>query len=177
MYQFQYMVSEHDYFEFNKYHAFNTPISKRRLRTQHLIIPVFFVGIGVGMGLIVDEPFLTYYFYIVFGLIAILWLIFYKRYITWRIKKNIENIRKSGKLPFQSEATISFEDDLLFQSTKEGELKLKYSAVERVVTTEEAVYIYTNALQAVILPMSVFSDSKNRDDFLRYIEERRSTAQ
>lgn len=177
MYRFQYTLSEHDYFEFNKYHTFNAPANKKSLLINRFMIPIGLVICGAGIGVLMDEPFLTYYFFIAFGLIAILWLIFYKRYIISRIKKNIEQIKKSGKLPYQTEATISFEDDFFCESTDEGELKLKYTAIERVVTAEEAIYIYTNAIQAVILPMTVFADTQNRDDFLRFIEEKRLTAQ
>jgi len=78
-----------------------------------------------------------------------------------QIKKNIGRIKKSGKLPYQSDITIFFEDDFFIETTEIGEGRVKYSAIERVIKAEKAIYIYTNAVQAMLLPFTVFLTNKN----------------
>ena len=173
MFQFCYKLSEHDYFEFNKYHAFNSPASKKNMLIYRFVVPIIFVSCGLIAGTLVDEPVVTYYFYIAFGFAAILWLICFKWLMAKQIKKTIGIIKKSGKLPYQSDVTISFEDDFFVETTENGEARVKYSAIERVIKAEKAIYIYTNAVQALLLPFTVFSDEQKCDDFIVFIEEKR----
>jgi len=173
MFQFCYTLSEHDYFEFNKYHAFNSPANKKNMLIYRFVVPIIFVICGLIAGAIVDEPIVTYYFYFAFGIAAILWLIFFKWIMTKQIKKNIGRIKKSGKLPYQRNVTISFEDDFFVETTESGESKVKYSAIERVIIAEKAIYIYTNAVQAMLLPFTVFSNEQKRDEFIVFIEKKR----
>jgi len=174
MFQFCYTLNENDYFEFNKYHAFNSPASRKNMIIYRFIVPIIFVACGLIAGTIVDEPVVTYYFYIAFGIVAILWLIFFKPLMAKQIKKNIGRIKKSGKLPYQSNVTISFEDDFFVETTENGEARVKYSTIERVIITEKAIYIYINAVQAILLPFTVFSDEQKHDDFIVFIEEKRA---
>lgn len=172
MFQFSYTLSENDYFEFNKYHAFNSPGSKKNMLLFRFGVPIISVVCGLIAGTIVDEPVVTYYFYIAFGIVAILWLIFFKWLMVKQIKKNISRIKKSGKLPYQINVTISFEDDFFVETTENGEARVKYSAIERIIIAEKAIYIYTNAVQAILLPFTVFSDEQKYDDFIVFIEKK-----
>lgn len=176
MFKYQVALSEKDYLDFNRYHAFNSPASKKYMFKYRFIVPIIFIFCGAGIGTMVDEPVVSYYFYIAFGIAAILWMIFFKWIMAKQIKKNIGKIMKSGKLPYQNEAAVSFEDDFIVETTNDSEMKVKYSAIERVVTNGEAFYIYINAVQAIILPFSVFTDESSRDNLLGFIEERRGGA-
>lgn len=171
MYHFRYTLDEQDYFAFNKYHLFNSPTNKKNLLANRLVVPIMFVLCGLFIGTIVKEPFLSYYFYIAFGIVAICWLIFFKTIMKKQIKRNMKRMKKRGKLPYQRDITISFEDDVIVEITENGESKVKYSALERVITTEKAIYIYINAMQAILLPCAVFSDEKERDDFIVFISK------
>ena len=40
MYQFKFSLNDDDYFEFNKYHMFNAPASKKSLAFSKLLFPI-----------------------------------------------------------------------------------------------------------------------------------------
>lgn len=171
MYQFCYTLSEHEYFEFNIHHAFNSPTSKKNMLFYHFVPPFIFVICGLFLGTIVEEPVTSCYFYVAFGIVAILWFTFYKWIMIKIIKKNIKRFKKSGyKLPYENSVIISFEDEYFVETTEKGDSRTKYSAIELVVSAEKAIYIYINAVQAIILPFTVFSDEQKRNDFLVFIE-------
>ncbi|MGL6201474.1 MAG: YcxB family protein [Lachnospiraceae bacterium] len=170
MYQFCYTLSERDYLEFIKYHAFNTPENKKSMLIYRFVVTIIFIACGLAFGSIADEPDLSY---IVFGIVVVLWLILFKWIEGKRIEIKNWIIKKNGNLYYQSDVTIYFKDDFYTYTTEIGEEEVKYSAIERVIMNERAIYIYTNAMQAILLPFIVFSNEQNRDDFMMFIEEKR----
>jgi len=176
MYQFKYTFSEHDYLEFCKFNAFNTPEGKKHmLRYRNTFVIIFlFSGIAFGsIGAITNKPFLFYSYLIGFGILIVLWLIFFKRIMEIKIKRDIERLKQSGKLPYSSNVTICFKDDYIVKTSEDAESTVKYSAIERVLVTEKALYIYINATQAFVMPATLFYDVHKRDDFIKFLEEKR----
>lgn len=174
MYKFQYSLSEQDYLAFNIYHAFNSPLGKKRMAIYRFVYPLAILVVGLACGMLTDEPIVAWYFRIAFGLFALCWFIFFRRIMVAFIKRNIAKIKKSGKLPYQSNTTLSFEDDSFLETTESGELKVKYAVIEHIVTNEDTIYIYMNAVQAVLLPYSVFADENDRCVFIDFLNDKRT---
>lgn len=123
------------------------------------------------IGAIVNKPYISYSFYIAFGIVTVLWLIFFKWIMKKQIKKNIERVKKKGKL-YQGNVKISLDNDFIIETTENGEAKVKYFYIDRVIMSEKTIYIYINAKQAILLPFSVFSTEQSRDDTLTFIKEK-----
>lgn len=174
MFKFNYTLSDNDYFEYNVFHAFNSPFGKKNALIARFLFPVLFIMIGLILGFLMTDDIATWCFPILFGLVAVYWLIFFKRFMTKQIKKNMNRVKKTGKLPYHKEITISFEDDLIIQTTQNGEAKTKYSAIERIAISKNAIYIYINAVQAILIPFTVFPDNKSLEEFLIFFKEKRS---
>lgn len=173
MYQFCYKLNEHDYFEFNRYHIFSSPAYKKTMLFNQFGAPTILFACGLFLRTIMKEKFLSYSFNIFVGIIAILWMIFFKWITTNELKRTIGKLKKSGKLPLRGDVAISFENDFFVETTEIGESKIKYSAIEHVVMTEKAIYLYTSVMEATLLPLTIFSDEQKRDDFIAFIEKKR----
>jgi len=72
----------------------NAPANKKNMLINRFVVPIIVVICGLITGTIVDEPVVTYYIYIAFGIIALLWLIFFKSH---HGKTDKERYRKTSE--------------------------------------------------------------------------------
>jgi hypothetical protein len=85
------------------------------------------------------------------------------------LKLNIWIMKKSGKLPFSKNVSLSFYDGHFDQVTETAETKTKYSAIERVSEGKAAVYIYIGAIQAFIIPLAAFESESQKAEFMAFL--------
>jgi hypothetical protein len=170
MHQFKYTLSDNDYFEFNKHHLFNAPANKGGLVAARLMVPAIFVVflllslvfIGFDVSLFIGQV-------VGYTIISVAWGFLVKPFYVFTLKKNIKTMKKHGKLPYVQDILICFDEDSVIETTPETETKMKYTKIERIAESNLAIYVYTSAAQAIILPFSVFESEKQRDDFRDFI--------
>jgi hypothetical protein len=175
-YQFAYTLNEKDYLEFNKYHLTNGPVAKKAMLFQRLFVPFLFALMLIAFGLASGgdwQPVLITG--CVFLLISVAWWFAAKHFFaainTPFLKLNIWIMKKSGKLPFSKDVTISFYGDYFVQVTETAEIKTKYAAIERVAEGKTAVYVYIGAIQAFIIPLEAFESESQKAGFLAFVRE------
>ncbi|MDE7268054.1 MAG: YcxB family protein [Lachnospiraceae bacterium] len=61
-------------------------------------------------------------------------------------------MKKSGRLPYSENGTLTFEENFICDTTPLQETKTSYNLIEEIYTTNEAIYIYNSAASALILP-------------------------
>ncbi len=107
-----------------------------------------------------------------FILAALFFLIFGKRYYFFFTGKSIKRMRKSGKMPYPSEGTLTFDDTHITVTTAEGESRLLYSAIEKIGVTKKAIFAYQSALQAIIIPAACFAGEEEKQKFLDFLKSK-----
>ena len=85
-------------------------------------------------------------------------------------------MKKYGKLPYGKDVTISFGEDSLIEITPETETKVKYTRIENIVGGTFAIYIYISAVQAFVVPVSVFPSIQEQDEFWNFIHDKWNAA-
>lgn len=172
MFKFKITLSDDDYLLFNQYHLLNSPSGKKYFMTIKFIVPfVFFMFIvifciaGSEFGLILFES-------ILMTIMSICWIVFSKRLILKSMKKKITKMKKEGKLPYSSEAILTFDDEKIHEITPDSESVTNYSLIEKIVETEKAIYIHINTVQAFILPVTAFTGEMERLKFLEFINSK-----
>ena len=175
MFRFKFTISEGDYIEFNRFHMKNHPTAKR----SNKIIYVFLGIVMLIMAAFVsyrEEGFHVVGFVVVSAISAACvgsMLLFENPFNKVLIKFQIAMMKKSGKLPFNSDVEMIFDEDSLIEISDETETKSKYSNIERIFKNPNGyIYIYINSLQAQILPMSVFESSAQSDEFWEFVHSK-----
>jgi len=170
MFKFNITLDDNDYFEYNKYHFLNSPTGKKTLMLYRLFLPIIFLLI-LFIFLINGFDFVILMVqFILSAILSTTWIVFAKKNYFSNLKKNIQKLKMSGKLPFSKENILSFDEELIIQTTPENESKIKYLMVERIVEAEKAVYIFISSIQGIIIPLSAFSDDSERKQFIEFIE-------
>lgn len=88
----------------------------------------------------------------------------------------IKMIKKEGKLPYGKEVFARFDDQLFMETANGNESKIDYANIEKIAVGQKAIYIYIGAIQAFIIPFSVFEDEEKREEFLTFLNHKKSEA-
>ena len=169
MYQFNYSLTDKDYFDFNKYHMCNAPAMKKMITgLRILLIALLFFSLLSSLRNHSDATSLLALI-IVYTAVSVAWFFAVKPYLVFLTKINIKLIKKDGKLPYGKNVLINFEEDFFVEATNDTEIKGKYKSVEKIAVAGDAIYIYISAMQAFILPISVFESTAQKNEFLEFI--------
>ncbi len=175
MYTFRYQVTEDDYFQYNLYHCYSISTYRNRLMLQKYLTALLLVICGIMYSSSsFDYPVIGY---AVFGVFVILWLVFFRQIVIIRqIRKSIEVMRKTGKVPFDKEVTMIFDEEKIRSEADDAQMSAPYSSIEKIVTGENALFLYKWAIEAYVLPYRAFSGEEEKEAFLRFLAQKTNAA-
>lgn len=176
MFEFKVVLDEREYLLFNEYHFLNSRNGKNLLMFYRLLVPV--VSLITVVTLYVLDPKLQAALFtgFVMTIFSILGVVFAKRMLLMIMKNAVLKLKKDGKLPYNKQSTLRFNDEFIHEIMPDSEFKTKYAMIEKVAVTESAIYVYFGSIQAFVIPMSTFSNETEKRDFLEFINLKASTS-
>ena len=168
MFQFHYALTDDDYINFNLNHALYTKTGKKTaLRSTLLPLGVLASILLLSLAY---HNFLLLITELVFTVLGILRMLYYKKIMLWVIKTNMRTLKADGRLPYEKNGILTFDENDIHNTTASEESRTSYSLVESVYATNDTLYIYTNAVSALILPYRFIENQdvlNNLIDFLQ----------
>lgn len=169
MFEFLYTLTEQDYLTFNEYHIEYSPAFKKSRVILRFLPPVFFLLLVV-MTYITSQDSMLLYIMGGMALIAsVLWIILYKNIMKKNVKKQIRRLAKTGKLPFNRQVNMRFEETSFVEASSDVASRINYSKIERILAGRYVI-IYINSMQAHILPGHIFQNREHQDAFLSFLQ-------
>lgn len=168
-YDFSFILSEEDYFQFNKHHMLHGEQNRKQLMLTRFLFPFIYMVFGAVFGYTLSNPAIAF---IVFGIISALWIIFFNSIMVQLLKRNIKRLKKSGKLIYDKEIHMLFGDETFSEQTQDSKSDYFYTIIERIEIGDTAVYMYTGAAAAHIVPYRVFPDEDTKNGFIEFIMSR-----
>ncbi|QDU10180.1 YcxB family protein [Gimesia aquarii] len=166
-----YELTVDDLVAFNQFHNERSP-TIRRQRTKSLVIT--FVVLLCLPGLILlttDKPILGMALDIwplILG--PILFVILVSQSFKWGTRKLIKDMVIEGQnSQFYSNCSISFDDTGISESSSSGNTIRNWSAVQRIVVSNDHIFVYTSSLEAFIVPKRAFDTDDRFNAFLQSI--------
>lgn len=169
MYSYHIALNEQDYYEFNLTYNFSIAANRKTQMLSKYLFPVIWLILAFIGTFTSEYPIVGY---IIFGLIAIGWIILYRPIQEMFLESQVKRLRKIGKMPFDKEATLTFSEDNFTETTELVECTIKYAAIERIIIGQKALYFFINASSAYILPVTVFADEAEKEALLAYVKEK-----
>ena len=170
--KYSYHIVENDYYEFNKYHLFNTPLSKRRMMFGKIFVTAFILFMALIVGLTGKNDAVTYSFFGFCLVVILLYNIFFRQFMYFSIKRNIKKMKKTGKIHYDKEITSEFLEDSFAEKTADSESLVKYTMLAKIATGTNAFYLYVNVQSALIVPFRVFADENEKSMFFEFIQSK-----
>jgi hypothetical protein len=166
-YKFEYVTTENDFIEFNKFFMFNSPVGKKLILRLQLVLFVLAAALFFLLILNLISGYISVA-YIGILLVILIILLCIKPIIGFTMKSFIKKMKKNGKLPV-GEVLIYFNEDHIFEIANGMETKVSYSSIETVMIGKDVIYLIFNTMLGGIVPFSVFENDGEREAFLAFI--------
>ncbi|WP_075618288.1 YcxB family protein [Paenisporosarcina indica] len=149
--EISYNLTEDDYISFNLYHMNNSKTGIRALRIQRFLLPVFIIALSYFMTLILDTSLSA--MLVTSLLFSIVWIIFYPKYFTRTIAKNVKKMLKEGdNKGILGDQHMSIKEDGIVVTTKFGETKVSWEGLKTLKEDDNNFYLYVGAMNAYLIP-------------------------
>ncbi|OIK08520.1 YcxB family protein [Bacillus sp. MUM 13] len=158
-----YKLALQDFLNFQMYHAANSPAVKRALLIQRFIFPI----IMLALPLFIDSSITGW---IVYAIVAAIWLIYYPKYFYGHIKRNSKKMLQegvNGSLYGTYELTIT--DQEIIEKSPNGETRHNWGSIRKIVDTPSYFYIYNSNISGYIIPKSKISQ-----DMLTFLQNKKA---
>ena len=171
VFEFDYAITEKDYWNFNRYHTLHSPAGKKTLLVLSFIMPVI-----LAIQLVVDvlKGYAEYLIgvAVIYSVFSGIWVLLLRPMMLIGVYLNTVLLKKSGKLPYDSKVILKFDDEFLYEKAALMEIKMSYAKLERIAVGESGVYLYHAVLAAFLIPNHVFTNTVQKYDFLQFIHQK-----
>lgn len=167
----EYELTKEDYLNFNLYHLNHSKMIKKSLFIQRYIVSIVFLIVPFIFSSITEMP--LYVYFPVFALIWLLWIIFYKKYFDRIAIKRIEKMLNEGKnLCLLGKYSVETNEDGFIEICPNGESKITWNGIDKVVENELYIFIYIDSVRAYIIPKRAFTNDNLKNEFLQSVTEK-----
>lgn len=178
MFEFEYTMTKEDYLRYNEYHFLNSKSGKTQIKKYRWtvgIAAIVMLALAVYYTVELELDVLAGALF-VFSAVIIVCMFCGKKIVIRNLKKAVNKASADGKEPYGYKSAISFKDEYIECISELKETKIRYGAIEKVCSSDDAVYIYIEALQALVLPERVFADEAQKRSLLEFVGAKRKTA-
>lgn len=172
-FQLNITLTEEDYLAFNNFHSLESSTGKKLIRKNRIFFISTIVVLMVLFIMMVGWTTFSAVYVVLLGTFSVLYMLLFKKIVKQNIKVQIKRIKKTGKLPFDSAASLELWDDKLVEITANKRVEQSYDALERVcVAGDRFIYIYYSSLNAYILPIPQLREQLDQEEFLKFLSEK-----
>lgn len=169
-FRFNIRLTEEDYFNFNLFHLYNDPSSRKTLVVVRICLNVILFSALILQLIILKDITVALITAVLLLIPVVLLNLFYNKYWEFMTKRQIKGMKKHGKLPFPPESLLEFYDNYSVEITPYTRTEHNYSSFEKIYLSQHRyIYIYISSVQAYIIPLSAFSSEEHFNSFMNFI--------
>lgn len=158
MLEFNYSIAEDDYLRFNTHHVLNTDVGKKALKTYRFTFIVISLCMLLIVAVISRDLTLIILEAVLLGILLLIWLLLSNQNYLNAIKRKLTSMKKKNiPLPYSEESKLSFGDESFTDFSNNIATTYNYAIIEFIWVTPTDIYIYINAVSAIIIPFTAFS--------------------
>ena len=172
MFEFEYAVTEEDYILFNQHYLMYTPMGRKSKKSICVLTPLISVLLVLCFAVAGVDPKLLIAEAAVLTAGSVIWVLNINRISRRITMRTVTKMKKKGRLPYSEKGKLVFSEEEICDKTDISEHKIRYSAVERVVSTKNALYFFHNVQQATLLPVRCIGDEKTKKAFMAFVQEK-----
>ena len=163
--EIHYHLTEDDYLNFNLFHVKNSKTAIRSLNIQRYLLPIIFIIAAYLASKYGNMPFLTAF--IIYFIVAVLWIIFYPRYFYRHIGRMTRRMMKEGKNDgMLGDHVMKLTEEGIVDSSANGETKVNWAGIIEMKEDDDNIYLYNSGVSAYILPKRELVDVAEVRSFL-----------
>lgn len=177
----EFELKPEDLWEFNKYHHLHSPVMRQSYYRQWFLFPIAWFILCMAIWYGVDRnrgtPLRTFLDLLPLFSGIPFWLVYFPFSYRRKLRKIVMGMIAEGQnRGLFSRHGVDVSDEGVTESTALTETKVKWSAVERCVTQADYLFIYMNAVAAIIVPKRAFANQLEFERFAGAVKEHFSNA-
>lgn len=158
--------------QFNQYHVIHSQTGKKAILSTKFLYLIL-TALVILVFYVTADNFETFLFKAAaMAIVAAIGIIFTKKLILGSVKRQIKNLKKSGRLPYSTSSIVIFEAEDIQEITQTSESKTSYCLVEKIILANNAVYIYFSVAQAFIIPDRYFETMQEKQSLLQLLKQK-----
>lgn len=177
-YHFKYSLTEDDFAEFNAYTTWYAPWQKKS-RFNYMLRFALYSILSYSATIIILRQLdvsakSNFSFLISLSVVILILFGFFSFYqAPFSIKNKARKfINKEENKHILNETDLEITDDGIISSDKESQVQLKWGSITKYVVTKEYFYLYTNSVQAQVIPKKLFSSQQEINEFDKFLTEK-----
>ena len=160
----KYNLTEDDYINFNMYHLKNSDTLKKSIMINRYVTPLIFLIIPFVLRKISNIPF--WYWAVVFVITYILWVVLYEKNLYKINKKRIlKMLKENSNEGLVGEKILDIDGEYIKSKSYARESTIHIKAIKNIKEDDNYIFIYINSIEAIIIPLSVFKNKEEKDNF------------
>lgn len=170
LFQLSINLSEDDYLAFNIFHSFESANGKKTVKKTRLIFTLAMAILAALFMLVMGLSTFSVVYTILLLLFTLLYMVFFKKILTHRMKAQIKRLKELGKLPFDPVSTLEFYENKMVETTASRRTEQGYNHFERIcIVKDRYILLYHSSLSAYILPVAQINAQLNQKDFVAFL--------
>ena len=170
--------TEEDYFNFNRFHATETPQGKQSIKKAHTIFVLTIVVLSAMILSLQGWTLSSKLYCLAIGVWVIIYFATFKNTLDKNLRKQINRLKETGKLPFDPLSILEFHEDRLVEITDDTHTERRYASIERVCVYKDSyIFLYQSSMGAYVLPLPQVRAQVNQEDFLRFLSQKCNTVE
>lgn len=170
-FQFNVQLNDNHYLDYNVFWMTRSPYGKKQfipLRILPIVIFTIYASISlIGGGFSAENILALLPMAILFSLYEI----FLVKFFILILKLQMKSLKKSGKMGYSPKSVIEFSDVGITETTDDGKIEHKYTALERVsIIDGKIIYIHINNVMSYMLPYECFESQTQYSEFITFIK-------
>lgn len=166
-------LTEDDYISFNHFHSFESAHGKKLIRKSRIFFILAMIFLSALVVFVLGWTTFSVTYAALLVLFTLLYMIFFQKVMMRILKKQINHLKKVGKLPFDPVSTLEFHDDKLVEITALQRTEQSYSIFERIcVVKDRYILLYKSSVVAYILPILQVNEQLNQEKLIAFLSEK-----
>lgn len=165
-------ICRDDMVTFALFHNRNSPALRRQVRLALIAVTlIFMVVLAIVVSFAINAP----EFWVIAVGIAIALVIvlpFFGRIQEWRLKNALQRMYGEGRnLLLIGPRRVGLSPQFLNNSSAYSQSVTRWIAIEKIVVSKDAVYIYISSVSSVVVPRRAFSSDEHFQSFVHTAQE------
>lgn len=166
--------SPEDIIAFNMYHMVHSASARREAMSTRVLVSVLVAWFAGGYNIL--DP--RYFNWIVLGAALTAGLVVFFVYPLLARRSTVGRLRKllkeGNNETLFGPQRVAISPDGLLASNKTAESKIAWAAVQQVAEGEKHLFVFTSAMNAIVIPKTAFRSDEAKQEFVRLIEAYRT---
>jgi hypothetical protein len=163
-----YTVSEDDYIQYSIFHYENSKAGKSQRKIFLVLLVVGLLGLDYLMNGRISLTLMA-----TLTIFCGIWFAFgkklYRKFLAFLVKQQLSEGKRNEFTGFR---TLELLRDTIRMVGEQRTVEVPYESVERLANDNERLYVYIGSMSAFIIPLSVFANEEENQEFLRILKEK-----